>query len=346
MKTWSVEKIQRILNALHDHDGERLDAKPVTTRTRPARGAELHQLLQNERRQATTDRDWMSETIVFKGYYLYVHDMDERTKPVMIRDYQKPASNSQGKWPQLRSNSLGKSPYIEEALPRRHTAPANKTAEQVKSKARANTTATSVTITKKSVLGENPNPPVVTHTAEIIAQRHPAPPKRGGSTDQLPMFGSAQASIRKIPRFVQGEPVASGVQHSNITSAVRSAMISSTAIAPGGKSGSTRELNALKRKVLENQAAARQCSVAAQNAGKPTKRKMLNDIAEEARQEPEPRKKRILEKESKPGYCENCHDKFEDFDEVCHSLFRRHNLTITAHSFQRSSQVCNRCKEL
>jgi regulatory subunit for Cdc7p protein kinase len=345
------------------------------SRTNRAGGAELSQLLQNERRQATTDRDWMSEMISFKGYFLYVHDMDERTKPVMIRDYQKPSSNSQGKWPQLRSNSMGKSPFIEEHHshhPRRQTtapAGATKAQEPAKAKLRA-LTASAVTVgQRKQPLVENPNPPVTTGEPRDLdvnnasqqfanlptvipnggkneedTKKMPAPPKRAGSTDQLPMyFGSAQASIRKLPRFVQGEPVASGVQASNVTSAVRSQMISSTAIAPGAKGGSTREMNALKRRVLErngSQAQQAQAQVAAEGTTTGNKRKTLNEIAEEDDDDEDeealatraggraPRKKRVVEKEPKPGYCENCHDKFEDFDEVCLvRLELKHELT-------------------
>src|SRR5262249_11294280 len=79
----------------------------------------------------------------------------------------------------------------------------------------------------------------------------PKIPLKRGSTDTLPLFGSAQASLRRMPRFAGGEPVASGVQPSNVTSAIKSQVISSTAAVPGAKAGPSKELNALKRKVLE-----------------------------------------------------------------------------------------------
>ncbi|KAI4179651.1 MAG: hypothetical protein LQ346_007151, partial [Caloplaca aetnensis] len=52
-------------------------------------------------------------------------------------------------------------------------------------------------------------------------------------------------------RFFNGEPAASGMQPSNITSAIRSQMISSTAAQPGAKAGTSKEVHGLKRKVLE-----------------------------------------------------------------------------------------------
>jgi regulatory subunit for Cdc7p protein kinase len=349
-----------VLSALsEDHDEARqIQPKAATaSRSRNARGAELSQLLQNERRQQTSDRDWMSEMVGFKGYYIYVHDMDERTKPVMIRDYQRPSKVSEGKWPQLRSNSLGKSPFIVENVPRRHaTAPQRPPNEsQVRPRIRASTVTVGVgTKTRKATaLGENPNPPM--HPPEHQQQARekmgkPDPPKRGGSTDQLPMFGSAQASIRKMPRFVQGEPVASGVQHSNVTSAVRSQIVSSTAVgAPGAKGGSTREMNALMRRVLENKAIHQQNEAriaAAAVSGRPAKRKALGDIVEEeggdTMDEDEPlsmqhverdrqaRKRRVVERDLKPGYCENCHDKYEDFDEVSHLAIQQMDANQTS----------------
>jgi hypothetical protein len=43
-----------------------------------------------------------------------------------------------------------------------------------------------------------------------------------------------------------------------------------------------------------------------------------------------PKRRKTIEKESKPGYCENCRDKYDDFDDV--SLLLRHaskTLTLT-----------------
>jgi regulatory subunit for Cdc7p protein kinase len=169
----------------------------------------------------------------------------------------------------------------------------------------------------------------------------PGPIKRG-STDNLPLFGSAQASLRQHPRFAGGEPIASGVQASNITSAIRSQMISSTAAAPGGKAGATKELNRLQRQVLErnnlsNPYLNNDLRVAINNGGRGQKRKAQDalanikeeeDTSEAPRLERAPRtaparKKKAVEKEMKLGYCENCRAKFQDFDEVSCSIFWR-----------------------
>jgi regulatory subunit for Cdc7p protein kinase len=152
------------------------------------------------------------------------------------------------------------------------------------------------------------------------------------------MFGSAQASIRAMPRFIGGEPVASGLHQSNMTSAIQSQMISSTAAAP--RAGNSKEVNQLQRKVLEKN------SVTSANSGyssvmndvrgppnqdhtqpmRAAKRKAqesLNQAQEIAEQERQARKiaalrrRKTAERELKPGYCENCREKFTDFDEVC-----------------------------
>jgi regulatory subunit for Cdc7p protein kinase len=357
MKLWSVEKLQRMLNALFNVESTEQSTSltaigNVQTKT-TNREAELSQLLRNERRHAMVDRDWMADMVSFRGCYVYVHDMDEKYKPVMIRDYPKPSSRDQGKWPQLRVAAPGRCPFLDDPTPRRTaTAPTRaRDAEQMKRRTRAATAATTTTTTGQEPLAEMPH--------NVERPKSPAkpldPPKgvplKRGRTDQLPpLFGSAQISLRKLPRFAQGEPVASGVQPSNVTSAIRSQMISSTAAAPGGKAGSTRELNALKRKVLERNGSNlastdvatsvraalnansndERCSTATRPNNK---RKALDNIAEDdgeqrtrhaadaaARQAP--RKKRVVEKDPKPGYCENCRDKFEDFDE--HVLSRQH----------------------
>jgi regulatory subunit for Cdc7p protein kinase len=325
MKIWTMDKITRILHTLAPTDSDIVttDTRQPYGKERPNREAELSRLLREDKRYASSDKSWMFDMMPFRGYHVYVRDMDERSKPVMIRDYPKPASKEQGKWPQLRVSPLGRCPFIEEQPSRRAIEPVRRTTvEQVKARSRSITmeaTQTQDRLESREALAERANPPEM------------PPPVKRSSTDQLPLFGSAQASLRRVPRFVQGEPIASGVQPSNITSAVRSQMISSTAALPGGKGGSSRELNNLKRKILEKNGAGDVAFInnhirAAINedSGRPTKRKMLDDIVEDtaAHQQRVSRKKRVVEKELKPGYCENCRDKYADFDE--HILSKEH----------------------
>lgn len=328
MKIWTVEKLQRMLVALFAAGpGQYTDSKS-NARSRISKEAELSQLLKNEKKQTTTDRDWMSEMLPFRGCYVYVYDMDERTKPTMIRDYPRAEKKEMGKWPQLRVSTKGRCPFVDDPPSKRGaTLEATRVTDQVKPRTRA---ATADEGRRHPPLRDLINPP----QQDI---RRPLDPPRGipikrGSTDQLPLYGSAQAHMRVAPRMVQGEPVASGVQPSNITSALKSQMISSTAAVPGAKAGNSRTFNMLKRKVLDpdrdtTSTEGRMSSLRAalnEEPARPAKRKApLGEIAEEQEPpaRPAPRKKRVVEKECKPGYCENCREKFDDFDEVSYLAF-------------------------
>jgi regulatory subunit for Cdc7p protein kinase len=144
------------------------------------------------------------------------------------------------------------------------------------------------------------------------------------------------------------EPAASGIQQSNLTSAIRSQMISSTAAAAGAKAGTSKEVNELKRKVLERThtgslsvgsipSSHRMTDIAGalknarapapQRAAKSKAQEILGGIGEETGVSDDElaaeralhapvKKKKAARKDPKPGYCENCRDKYEDFDDV------------------------------
>jgi regulatory subunit for Cdc7p protein kinase len=351
MKIWSAEKLQRMLNTMFNTELGLMDPEYLTrpvapaAHAKPARQADLQKLLQNEKINGPLDRDYSVATqdvIPLRGYYIYIHDMDETTKPVMVREYNKVAKKEEGKWPQFRMSGVGKCPFIEDVQSVR-----KQQQEQEEQKARAaRATARSAAAREdKRALGENNNlARRPSANADTIVKEEDAkpldPPKviptKRANTDSMPaMFGSAQASIRAMPRFVGGEPVASGIQPSNITSAIRSQMISSTAAAPGARAGNSKELNQLKRKVLEkntmpaNGAGSIHDIRAALNDAPPmraAKRKAqvalghIHEDSDEELQRPARKvaaiRRRKTQKELKPGYCENCREKFEDFDDV------------------------------
>jgi regulatory subunit for Cdc7p protein kinase len=366
MKIWSLEKLNRMLTTMfNDQTGEApvlahhtRTASAAATRTGRGEG-DLTSLLQKEKQYGKAAQEWASDMAPFRGYYVYIHDMNEETRPVMVRDYPRTEEKEQGKWPQLRVNGPGRCPFLNDPASREQTernaagekVPRTRAAAAALQAARQDTPAENA---ERRVLAENAN--LARRSRSISTQptddqfKPLDPPKsipiKRGSTDTLPMFGSAQASLRNHPRFVGGEPVASGVQPSNITSAIRSQMISSTAAAPGARTGGTKELNRLKRQVFERSTAPSANSMtsshlneirAAINNDRPTtsqagKRKGqdLEHIHEEddaqSEEEAPPRrvvvsrKKKVVEKELKPGYCENCRAKFNDFDEVCLTL--------------------------
>jgi regulatory subunit for Cdc7p protein kinase len=352
MKIWSVEKLQRMIDTMFNKEtGEDLNhstrhaAPGVQQKGRPA---DLQKLLQNEK----IDRDYTltsQDMIPLRGYHVYVHDMDELTRPVMIREYPK-VEKEKGKWPQFRASGNGKCPFVEDPhFGRRQQEEQQDERRAQRALAAAPRTRAASAMQEKIALGENnnfarrPSAPIVTVKQEDDDDdAKPLDPPKGlvqkcATTDGAPpMFGSAQASIRAMPRFIGGEPVASGMQQ-NITSAIQSQMISSTAAAP--RAGNSKEVNQLQRKVLEKN------SVTSANSGhssvfndaraamapdhvqpaRAAKRKAQetlghdpNNDAEErhARKIAALRRRKPAEKELKPGYCENCREKFNDFDEV------------------------------
>lgn len=362
MKIWSVEKLQRMIDTMFNKEtGE--DATSHTSRHGTAalqqkgRPADLQRLLQNEK----MDRDHVmssQDMIPLRGYYVYVHDMDEVTRPVMIREYAK-VEKEKGKWPQFRASGNGKCPFVEDPHfgRRQHEEEARRAAKAIAPAPAPRTRAASA-LEEKAALMENTNlarrpsaPVAVTRVDEDEDSKPLDPPKaipskRTSTADGAPpLFGSAQASIRAMPRFIAGEPVASGLHQSNVTSAIRSQMISSTAAAP--RAGNSKEVNQLKRKVLEKnsvpstttnsalssamndaRAVLNQEHVQPMRAAKRKAQESLGYIHEDAGEERQARKvaalrrRKTVEKELKPGYCENCREKFNDFDE--HIESRKH----------------------
>lgn len=151
------------------------------------------------------------------------------------------------------------------------------------------------------------------------------------------------------PRYAY-EPAASGMQPSNITSAIRSQMISSHLDIPGAKTGMSRDMLELKRKAAGNVVnmglsaagdvrlkgarvngvrnvdalakAAPKNPLSVEKVGKAVP--IYQDAVEERIAHMRERRqlaggteaKKAIKREIKPGYCENCREKFEDFDDV------------------------------
>lgn len=380
IKIWALEKLNRMLDTLFD---DYSDEHATNHKLRPTKGAnaqpDLSTLLKREQMHGAADRDM---TVVpldmqqFRGYYIYVHDMNEETKPVMVRDYPRVTDVADGQWPMLRPTASGRCPFQEdnstarrlkeEQLRAKQLAVQKKEADArlVLQRTRAATTQRSQTQTVtaaqqtgRRVLAENNNlagrrtadlGPTKTRAESPAKPLDPPkviPAKRTTSIDSqqsLPMFGSAQASLRQLPRYAAGEPVASGIQPSNVTSAIKSQMISSTTGVPGAKAGASKQVHHLARKVLDKSSAPpsmpssymNDVRAAINNAPqqRASRRKTREDMTqieegEEGADNAEKRQtrtravaakdsKKKTEKDLKPGYCENCHDKFEDFDKV------------------------------
>jgi regulatory subunit for Cdc7p protein kinase len=375
IKIWALEKLERMMLTMFDTDtglqvvhghNTRSNASQSTVPavTRSARGVDLKQLLRNERINGPSDRDptvAVKEMVIFKGPFIYIHDIDEKQKPIMVREYAKVSNKEDGDWPQFRSVSNGRCPFVEEVDYDRRDAQ-RELARQQQQRERETVVATQKhTSAKESIPMQ---PPKTTNNKRALANvedgmNHGAAP---GAMKQSTLFemlppgmenehsskGSHNAFVGRgaLGRQFGGEPVASGLQPSNITSAVHSQMISSTAATPGGaKAGTSKEVHGLQRKVLERNSGSTSLGQTSSHrmtdfhnvvkedpTGRGVKRKAKERLdlieedvstveethrAEAARTAKPAEKKKEVKRDARVGYCENCMETFADFNEVC-----------------------------
>ncbi|RDW85657.1 hypothetical protein BP5796_03982 [Coleophoma crateriformis] len=387
MKIWSLDKLHRMMSTMFDTDTQLAHGHNTRSNTvhglaavpKAAREADLHQLLRNEKLNGPSDRDptvVTKEMSLFKGPFLYIHDIDEKQKPIMVREYAKVAHKEDGDWPQFRSVANGKCPFVEEVDYGRREAEKESIRQQrhqsrEKTKAPKTRAATAVEaamqppklVDTKRVLNETEDASNRTvrvsskQTNPFDGPRAYPPQVESVSSSKGPQ--NAFVSRAGTGRLFGGEPLASGLQATNLTSAIRSQMISSTAAQPGAKAGTSKEVHGLQRKVLEKNsggpgsygqmsshrmtdlgATAAAAAAANEQANRPSRRRANDQLglieedqdpseveeqarkAEAARKAKAVQKRRTEKRDPKPGYCENCQDKFEDFDE--HVVSRKH----------------------
>ncbi|KAA8565580.1 hypothetical protein EYC84_009432 [Monilinia fructicola] len=365
MKIWALEKLQRMMTTMFDTDTGYQTAHGHNTRSHSVQGntasrvreADLSQLLRNERINGPSDRDLSvttKEMTIFRGPYIYIHDIDEKQKPIMVREYSKVAHKEEGDWPQFRSVANGKCPFVEEPEYSRRELEKEKELIRIqrqKEKEREREkAAVPRTRSAAAVEAAKMHPPKAMSKRALSQLEDGANRSATVSTKQANPFDTDRIVLVSVD-YIGGEPVASGVQPSNITSAIRSQMISSTAAQPGLKAGTSKEVHGLQRKVLEktnggpaSHGAHRLTDITAtvrdDTNTRPAKReaqKKLGVIEEDvvsaekeeasrkveaARRTKAVQQRKLEKRDPKPGYCENCADKFEDFDE--HVLSRKH----------------------
>lgn len=381
IKLWQLEKLSRVVNSMFDvpdeaqaNNGHAAHSRGVNAAIKGEREPDLYHMLRNERLNGPSDRDpavALGELVPFKGPFIYVRDIDERTKPIMVKDYPRPTTQEEGEWPQFRSARQGRCPFVEDqsrqeleaesraraeeqALARAETRTAPRTRA---TKLREDADADAVLVaSQKRRLEDKRNMPTTFVPPPARMSKMPTndfcpPPIKTRS----PLKAARDAVSNADPRLFGGEPAASGLQQSNITSAIRSQMISSTAAAPGAKAGTSKEVHGLKRKVLEkntrpplNSIQTRQRNVDPAGTARAEKNipmarqnrrhvpNTLIHIDEESTQseedediwlgEDQRRKEKQYEKaakeeelkgkDMKEGYCENCRKKYEHFDDV------------------------------
>lgn len=385
IKVWQLEKFQRMIRTMHEVPAEtqpQQNARSIKGQREP----ELSRMLRNERINGPSDRDattTVNEIIHFKGPYIYIRDIDERTKPIMVREYSKPAKGEMGSWPQFQAVMAGRCPFVPEITKEDVEKARPREADHQKQKGNDTRTAP---VTRSAVqredmpIGAPPKRPQKIPLRESLdtgnaTRLPPTPPQKDRSREFCPppMVANKNLSSVQIQKAVEaqanppqrlfgGEPAASGLQQSNITSAIRSQMISSTAAQPGAKAGTSKEFHGLQRKVLEKNTAPVHTNAqrrhlapnptamtrACQQAPAPRQTRMQqvtrqreeqrNEesteseaegdgdgedvwLAEGVRQNGQSTKRPLQAKQVKAapklGYCENCKEKYDDFDEVC-----------------------------
>lgn len=399
MKIWQLEKLQRIMITMFDipNDfqpvGSTLSRSKAQVQLRGDRDADLSRMLRDERLHGPLDRDatvGQHELIPFKGPYICIRDMDERTKPVMVKEWPKRKDrDDKGEWPQFRAQEHGKCPFIEDKNMEERLVECIRQEEELsrqgKLRSRPATRCRAPSPRKVQETDEEDADINQVQTEAVVddpecSQASKEQQRQLGATDGSSKVSSAQIRRESTPQVcpppsrlpeqtrspekqVSGvfpnsfrecgaEPAASGLQPSNITSAIRSQMISSTAAAPGAKAGTSKEVHGLKRKVLEkntgpvlNSIQTRQqmyshAAIArAEHQISHTRqinrqnREALREIHEESIQSEEVEDVWLAEvedvrtreesvpqsqskREPKPGYCENCRAKYDDFEEV------------------------------
>lgn len=352
-KIWPLDKFQMILNVLLESETAEGTHVSKTTTARSQHGSKnaqepnLLKLLHAERVNGPSDRDPSAvnrELVYFKGPHLYVWDMDEKQKPMMARDYPKVANKADGEWPQFRSVGNGRCPFVEEIEV--HEKDRRREREQEKARVARRQQAAVPALNPP----ENVAPKLVTGKRTLTQMedghnkvRGPTPtdvfnPAKAAISKQAELRQNAFTSRAEGGRLFAGEPVASGIQPSNITSAIRSQMISSTSGIGGAKAGTSKEIHGLQRKVLQKAppgskdlssrrftevsmdvASSRSTTApplsrtTSKAAPTPEEESQHAAVSREKKAQTQPLKSK---KDLKPGYCENCQDKFRDFDEV------------------------------
>ncbi|RDA90979.1 hypothetical protein CP533_3110 [Ophiocordyceps camponoti-saundersi (nom. inval.)] len=387
-KIWSLEKFQNMLMVLLESESlgptRNTGIRNPLGASKNSQEPDLLQLLNNERINGPSDRDPTAvsrELVYFKGPYIYVWDMDEKQKPIMVRDFPKVANKADGEWPQFRSVANGRCPFVEDVELITERKDYRKTREREKARAAAAAAATAAVATTAEVAataaaakGQEDAVPMPKPSETIslgsgkrtfaemedgcrnaLAARTtaPVPLLVSGATKVLTTQNAFISRASACPgRLLGGEPLASGMQPSNVTSAIRSQMVSSTAGVNGAKAGTSKEVHGLQRKVLQKTTASashdpsprrlaevsvdaasskpmsRQTSrtvYAQEDEGRPQRAAAATTAPADGRESVKPRSQRTTlrsKKDLKPGYCENCQEKFPDFDD--HIISRKH----------------------
>ncbi|BFZ61260.1 Cdc7p-Dbf4p kinase complex regulatory subunit [Saitoella coloradoensis] len=287
LKIWTWDKcVNRILKNLLEYCPE--VAMATTQQTAP-----LQALLREEKVYGTMERDptapggdWVS----FKGPYIIVRDLTGVHRPIMIREYKKVEKGKErddNQWPQLRATSLGRCPFVRDPHVGRTVKP--------------NTAATAATALPQKL--------AATQNALQVPFRESKVNILDNFAKPLPASRASRGGYR--PRDID----ASGVMPNSLTSAIKSQ--TSTALTGPREAPPSKQVMDMKRKVLQAGFDAQSREHVTRDANV----KAIGRDVDAIRAAPAHERKRA-KVEVKAGYCENCKEKYEDFER--HIVGKRH----------------------
>lgn len=396
MKIWPYEKFTRMLDTLIEMKADEPEA-PAGRRgaglahtKQPAAEADLQQLLKNEKNMHSGQLPW-SEVVPFRAYFVYVHDVEEKNRPVMMREYPRPKDNEESEWPQLHASAIPRCPFVADSSRKRESTEQAAAETQTITEAprtRAASAAIDNARSKPAALERKQSTETVRSRQQVTIPPQPKPPQAhvfeppqlkhaasNTTTDSLPAHLTNRFHYQGIPRAGTGrEPLASGLQRSNQTSAIQSQMVSSTAANPVARmGGKSKEFHELQRRAVEQRRSGLsvnsvpssymndvraainhdQNSIPERGSRRRAPAALTkiyedetqsDDDGEEDEEEEESssqqqqqkpsraasakqKKNKKAEREPKPGYCENCRDKYDDFQE--HVMSKKHRKFAT-----------------
>ncbi|KAK7206339.1 Dfp1/Him1, central region-domain-containing protein [Myxozyma melibiosi] len=356
MKLWTFEKLLRFLAHLQDTPSASVQGTSTTRHTVTASDTSnnLTRMLQEEKITGPADSDPRArreDFHYFKGPYLFIRDGTGQYRPIMVREYQKVSDATMGDWPQFRLSGPGKCPFVidasvyknnkETVQPRRVPTTGSRLKRTVTAELEESVTSKGNSKARKMSEEEDEEEEeggeqqsgaearklkvprdLVTRSEQAAIFKEPHLRKKSALTpvrmtsaransggpknseyrvDKSALVATGKTYSARMSAALGYETVATGINMSNQTSGIRSMTQSgglNNGLAAAMSHTQSKEVNSLKKKVFEK----RKRPVAIPQAS--IKREMVSV------------------KEVKPGYCENCKDRFDDYDE--HTKSKRH----------------------
>ncbi|KAK6534991.1 hypothetical protein TWF281_006290 [Arthrobotrys megalospora] len=316
--------------------------KPSAVESTKRNEEALGRLLSQDKSRSTQPSS-SKEMYVFKGPYVLVGDASGRYKHFIIREFRNVSQPENGDWPQFRSNREGRCPFVldpdtkraymrEEAEREAEAKAKEKEAARLKARSVMEPPPRNQSLrAKTSLLKDSRAAHVDRRPLNSIENKVDRDMATAAAATAVRKTESRLDKLKDLQRTRQDnlvltgyEPVASGLRPTGPTSAVVSQAISSNPVLVGPKAGTSRDVQRLNRRVFEKTTGGiRQTNttttlqvVDEENNDAKGDRKTLKRTRSEVVV------KEASKKQPVAGYCENCRDKYDDFEK--HIQSKRH----------------------